>query len=202
MAGLEALLKRLPNTVLEQFRDESFPTNFSTKHPQIAIVLRHHPNLDWDPSLASFFDSVEATVLSSGSDPFLETTEPCAARGSSDIVVPLVISILTSAPSPVPPLHSNSPMPLLSTRRSSRKQGAFKTHEDAPVQKSKKTEAAVAPEPSDPGKQRPKRKPKAWSVRHTDDQIYTSFEFLAQFPEEYRALYGDTQPGSYIFRCS
>ncbi|KAJ7825734.1 hypothetical protein B0H14DRAFT_2596327 [Mycena olivaceomarginata] len=32
------------------------------------------------------------------------------------------------------------------------------------------------------------RKPKAWSVRHTDDRIYTSFEFLAQFPDEYRAL--------------
>ncbi|KAJ7793348.1 hypothetical protein B0H14DRAFT_3560728 [Mycena olivaceomarginata] len=58
--------------------------------------------------------------------------------------------------------------------------------------KSKKTEGAVAPEPSDPGKKT--RKPKAWSVRHTDDHIYTLFKFLAQFPEEYRALYGDTEP--------
>ncbi|KAJ7218473.1 hypothetical protein GGX14DRAFT_695696 [Mycena pura] len=39
-----------------------------------------------------------------------------------------------------------------------------------------------------------KRKQKPWSVRHTDDQIYTSFEFLARFPEEYRTLYGDTEP--------
>lgn len=32
------------------------------------------PNLDWDPSLASFFDSVEATALGSGSNPsFLES---------------------------------------------------------------------------------------------------------------------------------
>ena len=31
-------------------------------------------NLDWDPSLASFFDSVEASALGSGSDPsILET---------------------------------------------------------------------------------------------------------------------------------
>ncbi|KAJ7303125.1 hypothetical protein DFH08DRAFT_945370 [Mycena albidolilacea] len=63
--------------------------------------------------------------------------------------------------------------------------GASKTHEDAPVQKSKKTEAAVAPEPSSSGKRRTTRKPKARSVRHTDDRIYTSFEFLAQFPDEY-----------------
>ncbi|KAJ7876532.1 hypothetical protein B0H14DRAFT_2568242 [Mycena olivaceomarginata] len=72
--------------------------------------------------------------------------------------------------------------------------GTSKTHEDAPVRKSKKTEAAVAPEPSSSGKRRTTRKPKAWSTRHTDDRIYTSFEFLAQFPDEYRALYGDTEP--------
>ncbi|KAJ7300546.1 hypothetical protein DFH08DRAFT_828361 [Mycena albidolilacea] len=102
--------------------------------------------------------------------------------------------IPASAPSPVPPPHSKPPKPPLSTRRSSRKRAAFKTHENVPVQKTKKTEAAVAPEPSDSEKKRTKRKPKAWSVRHTDDQIYTSFEFLAQFREEYRALYEDTEP--------
>ncbi|KAJ7686422.1 hypothetical protein B0H14DRAFT_3674386, partial [Mycena olivaceomarginata] len=68
------------------------------------------------------------------------------------------------------------------------KAGASKTHEDAPVRKSKKTEAAVAPEPSSSGKRRTTRKHKAWSIKHTDDRIYTSFEFLAQFPDEYRAL--------------
>ncbi|KAJ6597859.1 hypothetical protein B0H10DRAFT_1959724 [Mycena sp. CBHHK59/15] len=93
-----------------------------------------------------------------------------------------------------PPPHSTPPKPPFSTRRSSRKWGASNTHEDAPAPKFKKTEAAVAPEPSDSEKKRPKRKPKAWSVRHTYDQIYTWFEFLAQFPEEYRALYGDTEP--------
>ncbi|KAJ7804335.1 hypothetical protein B0H14DRAFT_2612435 [Mycena olivaceomarginata] len=51
------------------------------------------PNLDWDSSLASFFDSVEAAALGSGSNPsFLESNliqpadfsppEPWAARGS------------------------------------------------------------------------------------------------------------------------
>ncbi|KAJ7221161.1 hypothetical protein C8J57DRAFT_1594070 [Mycena rebaudengoi] len=34
----------------------------------------------------------------------------------------------------------------------------------------------------------PKRKPNPRSVRHTDGQIYTSFEFLARFPEEYLPL--------------
>ncbi|KAJ7871003.1 hypothetical protein B0H14DRAFT_2571056 [Mycena olivaceomarginata] len=38
--------------------------------------------------------------------------------------------------------------PQLSTRRFPRKRGASKTHEDAPVRKSGKTGAAVAPEPS------------------------------------------------------
>ncbi|KAJ7807920.1 hypothetical protein B0H14DRAFT_2609297 [Mycena olivaceomarginata] len=67
------------------------------------------------------------------------------------------------------------------------KAGASKTHDDVPVQESKKTEAAVAPKRSASGKKR-RRKPEAWSVRHTDDQIYMSLEFLAQFPEEYREL--------------
>ncbi|KAJ7235406.1 hypothetical protein C8J57DRAFT_1248504 [Mycena rebaudengoi] len=40
----------------------------------------------------------------------------------------------------------------------------------------------------------PKRKPNPRSVRHTDGQIYTSFEFLARFPEDYLPLYGDTEP--------
>ncbi|KAJ7226410.1 hypothetical protein C8J57DRAFT_1252652 [Mycena rebaudengoi] len=40
----------------------------------------------------------------------------------------------------------------------------------------------------------PKHKPNPRSVRHTDGQIYTSFEFLARFPEEYLPLYGDTEP--------
>ncbi|KAJ7305509.1 hypothetical protein DFH08DRAFT_825009 [Mycena albidolilacea] len=250
MAGLKVLLTRLLTRTKhpQLFSDTTSEIDyfgasiFSTPTSDLDLFNDNlsEPNLDWDPLLASFFDSVEATALSSGSNPFLETTdfsppEPCAARGSgsnilfllstvipsdgsaveftgtnydfsllpessgftcwislevpvepdiqpdvleqvnnvdgseasqsesgnvdvdgevismgnSDIIVPPVVSILTSAPSPIPPLYFNSPKPLLSTRRSSRKQGASKTHEDAPVQKSKKTEAAVAPKPSD-----------------------------------------------------
>ncbi|KAJ6622393.1 hypothetical protein B0H10DRAFT_903650 [Mycena sp. CBHHK59/15] len=134
-------------------------------------------------------DSSEASQSESGN-----LDVEVMSMGDSDIVVPPVVSVPTSAPSPVPPPHSTPPKPPFSTRRSSRKWGASNTHEDAPAPKFKKTEAAVAPEPSDSEKKRPKRKPKAWSVRHTYDQIYTWFEFLAQFPEEYRALYGDTEP--------
>ncbi|KAJ6622395.1 hypothetical protein B0H10DRAFT_2013793 [Mycena sp. CBHHK59/15] len=213
MAELEALLTRLPDTVLEQFRDESFPTNFRTKHPQLfsdtAWVdlddlkewlghredLNHllyptisetnvppivvdprsssgmdgnfgdvtfdpyhpanfyqprsttpsscysfnpydeypasnysgpssevdyfsasgfstpvsgldlfnednvsEPNLDWDPSLASFFDSVEASASGSGSNPsFLETN----GMTSTDSHVPFLIpSADFSSPEP------------------------------------------------------------------------------------------------------
>ncbi|KAJ7321212.1 hypothetical protein DFH08DRAFT_818581 [Mycena albidolilacea] len=264
MAGLKVLLTRLLTRTKhpQLFSDTTSEIDyfgasiFSTPTSDLDLFNDNlsEPNLDWDLLLASFFDSVEATALSSGSNPFLETTgmtftdsytpfwdsthrflPTSAARGSgsnilfllstvipsdgsaveftgtnydfsllpessgftcwislevpvepdiqpdvleqvnnvdgseasqsesgnvdvdgevismgnSDIIVPPVVSILTSAPSPIPPLYFNSPKPLLSTRRSSRKQGASKTHEDAPVQKSKKTEAAVAPKPSD-----------------------------------------------------
>ncbi|KAJ7899193.1 hypothetical protein B0H14DRAFT_2556762 [Mycena olivaceomarginata] len=33
---------------------------------------------------------------------------------------------------------------------------------------------------------------KPWGVVH-DNQMYTSFEFLVQFPDEYRSLYGDAE---------
>ncbi|KAJ7796636.1 hypothetical protein B0H14DRAFT_3494533 [Mycena olivaceomarginata] len=136
---------------------------------------------------------IQPDALEQGSEN-LDVDGEAISMADSDVVAPPVVSVPASAPSPVPPPHSKPPKPPLSTRRSSRKRGAFKMHEDVPVQKTKKTEAAVAPEPSDSEKKRTKRKPKAWSVRHTDDQIYTSFEFLAQFREEYRALYGDTEP--------
>ncbi|KAJ7034851.1 hypothetical protein C8F04DRAFT_1182853 [Mycena alexandri] len=110
----------------------------------------------------------------------------------ADLGVPSFDPIALSAPSPPPP-RSESPAPS-STRRSTRKRGASTTHDDAPAPKSKKTEATVAPETSTSVKKRGKRKTKPWSVRHTDDKIYTSFEFLAKFPEEYRELYGDTPP--------
>ncbi|KAJ6563071.1 hypothetical protein DFH09DRAFT_1315699 [Mycena vulgaris] len=126
-------------------------------------------------------DASEASQSESGN---LDVDGEVMSMGDSDIVVPLVVSVPTPTPSPIPPPPS---------RRSSRKREASNTHEDAPAPKSKKTEAAVAPEPSVSERKRPKREPKTWSVRHTDDQIYTSFEF-AQFPEEYRALYGDTEP--------
>ncbi|KAJ7092184.1 hypothetical protein C8R44DRAFT_750298 [Mycena epipterygia] len=110
----------------------------------------------------------------------------------ADLGGPFVDPISLSAPSPAPPC-SDSPAPS-STRRSTRKRGASKTHDDAPAPKSKKMQATIAPEASTSVKKRGKRKAKPWSVRHTDDKIYTSFEFLARFPEEYRDLYGDTPP--------
>ncbi|KAJ6522165.1 hypothetical protein B0H19DRAFT_1284763 [Mycena capillaripes] len=104
----------------------------------------------------------------------------------ADLGVPSVNPISPSAPSPASP-HP-APPTSLSTRRSSRKRGTSKTHDDAPAPKSKKTEAATALGASNSAKKCVKRKPKSWSVRHTDDKIYTSFEFLAQFPQEYRAF--------------
>ncbi|KAJ7784899.1 hypothetical protein DFH07DRAFT_975231 [Mycena maculata] len=110
----------------------------------------------------------------------------------ADLGGPFVDPSSLSAPSPAPP-RSESPEPP-STRRSTRKRGASKTHDDAPAPKLKKMQATIAPEASTSVKKRGKRKAKPWSVRHTDDKIYTSFEFLARFPEEYRDLYGDTPP--------
>ncbi|KAJ6597858.1 hypothetical protein B0H10DRAFT_1959723 [Mycena sp. CBHHK59/15] len=56
------------------------------------------PNLDWDPSLASFFDSVEASASGSGSNPsFLETN----GMTSTDSHVPFLIpSADFSSPEP------------------------------------------------------------------------------------------------------
>ncbi|KAJ7818593.1 hypothetical protein B0H14DRAFT_2601169 [Mycena olivaceomarginata] len=75
--------------------------------------------------------------------------------GDLDVIGPQVVAVPTFTPSPVAPPQSE-PEPQLSTRRSSRKRGASKTHEDAPVRKSTNIEAAVAPEPSSSGKR--------WSV--------------------------------------
>ncbi|KAJ6543731.1 hypothetical protein DFH09DRAFT_1088595 [Mycena vulgaris] len=141
--------------------------------------------LDVQPDALEQQNDLDASEASQSESGNLDVDGEVMSMGDSDIVVPLVVSVPTSAPSPIPPPP---------TRRSSRKREASNTHEDAPAPKSKKTEAAVAPEPSVYERKRPKRKPKAWSVRPTDDHIYTSFKFLAQFPEEYRALYGDTEP--------
>ncbi|KAJ6613866.1 hypothetical protein B0H10DRAFT_2046962 [Mycena sp. CBHHK59/15] len=133
----------------------------------------------YEPAIPMILDAVDDGMVISLSD--------------SNVAVPSGNSISPPAPSPISP-HSESPAPLL-IRRSSRKRGASKMHDDAPAPKSKKTEGATAaPEASNSGKTHSKRKLKPWSVRHTDDHIYTSFEFLAQFPEEYRELYGDTPP--------
>ncbi|KAJ7234791.1 hypothetical protein C8J57DRAFT_1248938 [Mycena rebaudengoi] len=79
-------------------------------------------------------------------------------------------------------------------RRSSRKRTASSAHDDAPANRTRNTDVFDAAGPSIPRKQSQKRKPKPWSVRHTDDRIYTGFEFLAKFPAEYRELYKDTEP--------
>ncbi|KAJ7306256.1 hypothetical protein DFH08DRAFT_944850 [Mycena albidolilacea] len=78
------------------------------------------PNLDWDPSLASFFDSVEATTLGSGYNPsFLESDdfsppEPWAARGSGSNTLffpPNIIPFDGSAPELTGTAHDFSPPP-------------------------------------------------------------------------------------------
>ncbi|KAJ7240034.1 hypothetical protein C8J57DRAFT_1562997 [Mycena rebaudengoi] len=51
------------------------------------------------------------------------------------------------------------------------------------------SERNFPPVPSSSGKKHPKCKPNPRSIRHTDGQIYTSFKFLARFPEEYLPLY-------------
>ncbi|KAJ7229604.1 hypothetical protein C8J57DRAFT_1534356 [Mycena rebaudengoi] len=87
-----------------------------------------------------------------------------------------------------PPTHSNLPGAPSSARRSSRKRTASSVHEDAPANKTRNTDAFDAAGPSIAHKQPQKRKPKPWSVRHMDDRMYTSFQFLAKFPAEYREL--------------
>ncbi|KAJ7289472.1 hypothetical protein C8J57DRAFT_1213813 [Mycena rebaudengoi] len=74
-----------------------------------------------------------------------------------------------------------------------RKRTASSAHEDAPVNKTRNTDSLDAAGPSIPRKQPQKRKLKPWSVRHMDDRISTSFEFLAKLLAEYRELYRDTE---------
>ncbi|KAJ7845801.1 hypothetical protein B0H14DRAFT_2584450 [Mycena olivaceomarginata] len=201
MAELEALLMRLPDTVLEQFRDEaskavkSRPKQSKTTTTDDmdldGIEMASLPEVQVETAIQADPLEPENSLVSnevSMSEPNLdvdgEQDGEMISKGDLDVAGPRAVSVTTFAPSPVAP----------PTRRSSRKRGASKTYEDAPVRKSKKAEVAAAPEPSSSGKRRTTRKPKAWSVKHTDDQIYTSFEFLAQFPDEYRALYGDAEP--------
>ncbi|KAF8155169.1 hypothetical protein K438DRAFT_1777878 [Mycena galopus ATCC 62051] len=95
---------------------------------------------------------------------------------------------------PLPPLtcSSASPHPAIS-RRSSRKRAASTVHSEAPPSKLMSAESSDVPAIIPESRRRTRRKPKPWGVVH-DNQPYTSFEFLAQFPDEYRALYGDIEP--------
>ncbi|KAF8145534.1 hypothetical protein K438DRAFT_2097634 [Mycena galopus ATCC 62051] len=91
---------------------------------------------------------------------------------------------------------SHAPAPLripLSPRRSSRKRAASTVHSEAPPSKLMSAESSDVPAIIPESRRRTRRKPKPWGVVH-DNQPYTSFEFLAQFPDEYRALYGDIEP--------
>ncbi|KAJ6615325.1 hypothetical protein B0H10DRAFT_2220522 [Mycena sp. CBHHK59/15] len=90
----------------------------------------------YEPAIPMILDTVDDGMVISLSD--------------SNVAVP---SVSPPAPSPISP-HFEPPAPL-SIRRSSRKRGASKTHDDAPAPKSKKTEgAAAAPEASNSGKTR------------------------------------------------
>ncbi|KAF7342442.1 hypothetical protein MVEN_01833400 [Mycena venus] len=82
---------------------------------------------------------------------------------------------------------------LLSPRRSTRKRAASTVHSDAPPSKIISAESSGIPVITADSGRRTRRKPKPWGVVH-DNQTYTSFEFLAQFPDEYRSLYGDAEP--------
>ncbi|KAF8136032.1 hypothetical protein K438DRAFT_1786576 [Mycena galopus ATCC 62051] len=75
----------------------------------------------------------------------------------------------------------------------SRKWAAFTLHSEAPPSRIMLTESSGVPVIIPESGRRTRRKLKPWSVMH-DNQTYTSFEFLAQFPDEYRALYGDIEP--------
>ncbi|KAJ6543388.1 hypothetical protein DFH09DRAFT_1367979 [Mycena vulgaris] len=139
------------------------------------IPLEAPVELDVQPDALEQQNDLDASEASQSESGNLDVDGEVMSMGDSDIVSNFTVSSnIRTFSHPPPP-----------TRRSSRKREASNTHEDAPAPKSKKTEAAVAPEPSVYERKRPKRKPKAWSVRPTDDHIYTSFKFLAQFPEEY-----------------
>ncbi|KAJ6484840.1 hypothetical protein C8R45DRAFT_1098987 [Mycena sanguinolenta] len=74
----------------------------------------------------------------------------------------------------------------------SRKRVASTVHSEAPPSKVMSVESSGV---LGSGKQM-RRKTKLWpnwGVVH-DNQTYTSFEFLAQFPDEYRSLYGNAEP--------
>ncbi|KAJ7863208.1 hypothetical protein B0H13DRAFT_2565371 [Mycena leptocephala] len=66
-------------------------------------------------------------------------------------------------------------------------------HSDAPPSKIISAESSGVPVITADSGRRTRRKPKPWGVIH-DNQTYTSLEFLVQFPDEYRSLYGDAEP--------
>ncbi|KAF8206598.1 hypothetical protein K438DRAFT_1755979 [Mycena galopus ATCC 62051] len=79
----------------------------------------------------------------------------------------------------------------LSPRRSARKRAASTVHSDAPPSKIISAESAGVPVIAADSGRRTRRKPKPWESSMTIK--HTSFEFLAQFPDEYRSLYGDAE---------
>ncbi|KAJ6555253.1 hypothetical protein B0H10DRAFT_2201689 [Mycena sp. CBHHK59/15] len=152
--------------------------------------------------LASFNHSPTTTV----------DVEDRPAPLSNNTLSPLSESVRLPAPELDTVLPCQSPhQPPSSPRRSSRKSKISITDEDAPVKKAKISASDGPSKSTKPVTSRrvipnlhymsesyalcsSKRKSKPWGVRHTDDQFYTSFEFLAKFPEEYLEMYGDAEP--------
>ncbi|KAJ7506416.1 hypothetical protein B0H11DRAFT_2272207 [Mycena galericulata] len=129
------------------------PPEVEARVPSYALALQENDEGDSHNELMGPANSADGDAMVSPPD-------------NADLGGPFVDPISPSAPSPAPP-RSESPAPL-STRRSTRKRGASKTHDDAPAPKLKKMQATIAPEASTSVKKR--------------------------FPEEYRDLYGDTPP--------
>ncbi|KAJ6601462.1 hypothetical protein B0H10DRAFT_2196234 [Mycena sp. CBHHK59/15] len=176
----------------------------------VIVLLAVCAQIDTGPLVGSF-----QTILLASFNHSPTTTvdvEDRPAPLSNNTLSPLSESIHLPAPELDTALPRQSPpQPPSSPRRSSRKRKISITDEDAPVKKAKISASDGPSKSTKPVTSRrvipnlhymsesyalcsSKRKSKPWGVRHTDDQFYTSFEFLAKFPEEYREMYGDAEP--------
>ncbi|KAJ7323589.1 hypothetical protein DFH08DRAFT_817626 [Mycena albidolilacea] len=185
-AELEVLLTHLPDTVLEQFQDEahpltfhsmqadvqqSLPANLRTKHPQPCATGR--------PKQSKKMTADEMELDGVG-----------------------MISLEVPVEPDIKPDVLNQGNDVDASEASQYESGNLDVDGKAQQQSKIVKSTAVAPELSDSGKKMvctllpppnlttplsPKHRPKAWSIRYTDDQIHMSFEFLAQFHASLRA---------------
>ncbi|KAJ6586641.1 hypothetical protein B0H10DRAFT_1961660 [Mycena sp. CBHHK59/15] len=122
------------------------------------------------------------------------TVESGAMESDGDPTPAGLVQVGTSLNATPPSSHALASVRVpLSPRRSSRKRAASTVHSDAPPSKIISAESSGVPVITADSGRRTRRKPKPWGVVH-DNQTYTSLEFLVQFPDEYRSLYGDAEP--------